>query len=63
MITVIIIRLCEKVRSMNLAIVLVATLAAVWLVRGSRRGGPISLHAVLLMGFLSPLAHLAEVFQ
>jgi len=48
---------------MNLAIVLVATLAAVWLVRGSRRGGPISLHAVLLMGFLSPLAHLAEVFQ
>jgi len=48
---------------MNLAIVLVATLAAVWLVEGSRRGAPISLHAVLLMVVLSTLAHLAEVFQ
>jgi len=63
MITIIIIRRCEKVRSMNLAIVLVATLAAAWLVGGSRRGGPISLHAVLLMGVLSTFAHLAEVFQ
>ena len=48
---------------MKLAIVLVATLAAAWLVGGSRRGGPISLHAVLLMGVLSTFAHLAEVFQ
>ena len=48
---------------MNLAIVLVATLAAAWLVGGSWRGGPISHHAVLLMRVLSTLAHLAEVFQ
>ena len=48
---------------MNLAIVLVATSAAMWLVGGSRRVAPISLHAVLLMGVLSTLAHLAGVFK